>query len=112
MKRTTVLTAMVLGASMLTSEAMFAAPMAVHVPVNAMFGNVKTVKFSLHNNTKEDVKVKAGETEMTVQAGKTLDLKLPIGTKVVAQTESANYKVGEVVATAVDTLDGSTITLN
>ena len=37
MKRQSVVTAMVLGVSILTSEAMFAAPVAVHTPVHAMY---------------------------------------------------------------------------
>ena len=108
----TVVTAMVLGASILTGEAMYATPVAVYAPVNAMFGNVKTVKFSLHNNSKEVVKVKAGDTEMTLQPGKTVDVKLPLGTKVVAETESKNHHVGDVVATATQDLTYATVVLN
>jgi hypothetical protein len=102
-------TAMVLGASMLTGEGMYASPVAVRVPVDAMFGNVKTVKFSLHNNTADVVKVKVGDTERTLAPGKTVDLKLPVGAKVVAETESKNYHVGDVVATATQDLTYATV---
>jgi hypothetical protein len=112
MNRRSVVTAMVLGASMLTGEAMYATPVAVHAPVYAMFGNVKTVKFSLHNNSKEVVKVKAGETELTLQPGKTVDVKLPVGTKIVAQEQTQNYHAGDVLAVASQDLSDSTVTLN
>jgi hypothetical protein len=112
MNHRNVVTAMVLGASMLTGEAVYAAPVAVHVPVNAIFGNVKTVKFSLHNNSTDVVKVKAGDTEMTLAPGKTVDLKLPVGTKVLAETESKNYHVGDVVATATQDLTYATVVMN
>jgi hypothetical protein len=112
MNRHAVLAVMVLGASMLAGEAMYATPVAVHAPVHAMLGKVKTVKFSLQNKSKEVVKVKAGETEMTLAPGKTVDLKLSVGTKVVAETESENYHVGDVVATATQDLTYVTVILN
>ncbi len=69
MKRLSVVTAMVLGVSILTSEAMFAAPLAVHTPVHAMFSKDKLVKFNLRNATDAPIKVKAGDTDDDVAAG-------------------------------------------
>jgi hypothetical protein len=107
-----VVTAMVLGASMLTGEAMYAAPVAVHAPVYAMYGNVKTVKFTLHNNTNQVLKVKAGDTDLTLEPGKTVALKLAIGQKVVAAEQTQSHQAGEVLVVASDSLSDATIHLN
>ncbi len=69
MKRLSVVTAMALGVSLLASEAMYAAPVAVHSPVHAMFSREKVVKFSLHNSTNAPIKVKAGDLDVTVLTG-------------------------------------------
>jgi hypothetical protein len=107
-----VLTAMVLGASMLSVGAVYAAPVAGFAPFNAPSGKEKPVSLNFHNNTTEPIKIKAGASEMTVDPGKTVAVKLAVGEKVISQTDSPNYHVGDVLATAAKEFDNAVITLN
>ena len=64
MKRHSVITAMVLGVSILTTEAMYAAPVAIYSPMHAMYSTEKLVKFNVHNATNTPIKVKAGDADV------------------------------------------------
>jgi hypothetical protein len=112
MKRLSVMTAMVLGVSILTSEAMFAAPLAVHTPVHAMFSRDKLVKFNLHNGADAPIKVKAGDMDVTLPPGKDVPMKLPVGAKIVVEEASTHYTEGSVVTVVSSELSDSTIKLN
>ena len=112
MKRLSVVTAMVLGVSILSSEAMFAAPLAVHTPVHAMFGRDKLVKFNLHNSTDAPIKVKAGDAEVTLPPGKDVPVKLAVGAQIVVQEASTHYTQGNVVAVVSSALSDTTVKLN
>ena len=103
---------MVLGASLLTSEAMIAAPLAVHSPVHAMFSRDKLVKFNLHNSTDAPIKVKAGDAEMTLAPGADTPVKLAVGTKVVVEEATAHYAEGSVLAVVSSELSQATVRLN
>jgi hypothetical protein len=107
-----VLTAMVLGVSMLSVGAVYAAPVGAYAPANAASTKEKPVSLSFHNNTGEAIKIKAGASEMTVDPGKTVAVKLAVGEKVVAQSDSPNYHMGDVLATATKEFDNAVITLN
>lgn len=111
MNRRSVVIAMVVGVSMLTSEAMYAAPVAVHSPVYAMFSAQGLVKFSLHNETDTPIKVKAGDTEMTLAPGKIVPVKLPVGAKVVVLEASTHYAEGSVLTVVYQELSNSTLAL-
>jgi hypothetical protein len=116
MKNRFVVTAMVLGASMGMTGAMYAAPaklatMGTATNSRAMYGKEKMVSFSLHNGSAEVIKVKAGETEMTLEPGKTMAVKLPTGMQLIAEETSTHYAAGSVLAVVSDTLSDATITL-
>jgi len=112
MKRLSVVAAMVLGVSILSTEAMYAAPLAVHTPVHAMFSREKLVKFNLHNATSAPIKVKAGDVEMTLLPGTDTPVKLAVGTKVVVEEATARYSEGSVLAVASSELSDATVKLN
>ena len=103
---------MVLGVSILTSEAMFAAPLAVHTPVHAMFSKDKLVKFNLRNTTDAPIKVKAGDTDVTLLPGKDVPMTLPVGTKIVVQEASTHYTEGSLLTVVSSALNNSTVKLN
>jgi hypothetical protein len=112
MKRLSVITAMVLGVSILTTEAMYAAPMATYSPMHAMYSTEKLVKFNVHNATNTPIKVKAGDAEMTLPPGKDVPLKLPVGTKVVVQEASTHYTEGNVLTVVSSDMSEATLILN
>jgi cell shape-determining protein MreC len=103
---------MVMAASMFASEAVYAQPAGIHVPVNAMFFNhSKSVSFTMRNDSKEPIQVKVGEKEMTLAPGKPQDVKLEVGDKVVAVNSTANYPAGTVLAVVSSQLSDSTVVL-
>jgi hypothetical protein len=112
MKRHTVITAMVLGVSILTSEAMYAAPVAIYSPMHAMYSTEKLVKFNVRNATNAPIKVKAGDAEMTLPPGKDVPLKLPIGAKVVVEEASTHYAQGSVLTVVGAEISDATLILN
>lgn len=103
---------MVLGASLLMSEAMFAAPLAVHSPTHAMFNKEHLVKFKLHNASDAPIKVKAGEDEITLSPGQVLPVKVAVGQKVIVEQASAHFAAGSLLAVVGPELSDATLTLN
>lgn len=103
---------MVIGASLLASEAMYAAPVTLNVPVHAMFSTEKPVKVGLRNNTKQAIKVKAGDAEMTLQPGAEIVMKLHSGEKVVAENGTPTVAAGTVLAVISDALNNATLVIN
>ncbi len=96
-------------ASMFAAEAVYAAPATIPVPVHAMFSKTKLVKFNLRNDSAVSMKVKAGESSMTIDAGKSVQVQLPVGTKVVADGDTTTHKSGDVLAQVSTSLSGVTI---
>jgi hypothetical protein len=75
------------------------------------FANTKTVTFSLRNDSGAAMELKVGENVMTLDNGKTVKLKLPVGTRIFANTATANLKAGSLVEQVSKDLSDSTITL-
>ena len=73
---------------------------------------VKTVNFSLRNDSKMEMKVKVGENVIILQPGKAVPVKIPIGEEVVAVDASSNFPAGTVLAVAGSQLSDATIVLH
>jgi len=112
MKRQSAITAMVLGVSILTTEATYAMPVAVHAPVHAMYSSEKLVKFNLRNATDAPIKVKAGDAEITLPPGKDVPVKLPVGSKIVVEEASAHYPEGSIVTVVGAEINDATVVLH
>ena len=106
-----VISAMVLAASVVSTQAVYAASTSVHTPVNAIYSNAKMVKFTLRNDSSAPLKVKVGDTEMTLQQGKPVDVKLATGQQIIAVETTATNQAGAVLATAIPGLDGATVSV-
>src|ERR1700722_1902247 len=109
MNRRSVVVAVVIGASMLASEAMYAAPAAIHSPVHAMFGMDRLVKFNLRNTTDSPIKIKTGEMEMLLPPGKDVPVKLPVGVKIVVEEASTHFVAGSIILTVYEELGDTTV---
>ena len=111
MNRRLVVSAMALAVSMLGTQAVYAAPAHVGSPLHAFVGaKVKLVKFSVRNDSGAPMKLKAGENEVAIEAGKTADMKLAEGTQIVT-VEASNHEAGSVIATVSSSLAGNTLVL-
>jgi hypothetical protein len=98
-------------ACLLASQAIYASPVNMVTPVNAMFSRSKTVKFQLHNASAAEMDFKAGDTALTLKAGETIKLDLPVGTRIVTTTASDVHPAGTVVLEVASGFSGSTVTL-
>ena len=74
MNRRSVFGVMVMAATLVSAQAVYAAPTAVHSPVNAIYANAKLVKFTLRNDSSAPLKLKVGDNEMTLLPGKPVDV--------------------------------------
>ena len=104
----------VLAASMVavfTSVAptLHASPVNTMSPVHALFGNPKTVKLTLRNDTGAPLEIRAGETVMTIAAGKTMAVSLPAGTRITTNTATKGHVAGDLLVQVSSSLSGATV---
>ena len=69
-----------------------------HPPMHAMFSKgQKTIKINLRNNTGAPFELKIGDKVSSLHEGEAMDFKLPIGSRVLANTETEHHKVGDLI---------------
>ena len=114
MIRRVVASTMVLAGVLLAGESVYAAPInAVDVPVHAKIGKAKgTVNLRVRNESKEPLVVKAGDTEMTLEPGKPVQLSMKVGETITVARGTQSYSEGMVLATINQEMKNSTITLH
>lgn len=97
--------------ALVAAPAVHASPLSIKNPVHAMFSKDKTVEISFRNDTSAPLELKVGDNVMKVEAGKTLALHLPVGTKVVANTATPNLAAGALIAEVAGYLSGATLVI-
>jgi hypothetical protein len=104
--------------TMVAAVAMFAGPVAfASQPASnptlakVAYSKTKMVSFSLRNDTKDSVSVKAGDKDLTLQPGATVAVKLAEGTQIVATTATPNHQAGSVISVVTDQLSDNTLVL-
>lgn len=102
----------ILGVALVASPALFASPLHLVLPVHAAFGKTKTVKFDIRNSSATPVELRAGDKIQIIEAGKTITLSLPVGTRVVANKAAGTYTEGAVIAEVQPPLSGNTVVLH
>ena len=112
MKRNFVVGTMVVAAAMLAGPVAYA-EMSASTPTltNVAYTKAKLVSFSLRNDSKDPISVKAGDKDLTLEPGKTVAVKLPEGTEIVAMNSTANHAAGSVIAVVSPTLSDNTLAL-
>jgi hypothetical protein len=98
-------------ACLFASQAVYASPVSVLSPVNAMFARSKTIKFELRNASASPMELKAGDTVMTLKAGETLAVNLAPGTRIVTNLASSDHPAGTLVLEVSGSMNGTTVTL-
>ena len=99
-------------ACLFASQALYASPVSVLTPVNAMFARSKTIKFQLHNASASAMDLKAGDTVMTLKAGETISVTLAPGTRIVTNSANNDHPAGTVILEVSAEFNGSTITVH
>lgn len=111
MNRRNLIAVALAAASLVASPAVFASPVVTLSSVHAMFGRgkstkVKNVQLTLNNTSSTDRKVLAGDKELTVAAGTSVTLNLPVGTRI-----TANDAAKSLIVEVASRYNGTTITL-
>jgi len=83
----------------------------MHSPVHAMFAKSKTVNLALRNDSGSPLELKVGDKVMSLDAGKTVALKLPEGTRIVVNAAAPKHPAGELIAEASTDLDDTTVAI-
>ena len=76
-----------------------------------MYSHVKMVSFNVRNDSKEPIKVKAGDSEVTLEPGKVVPMKLEVGVKIVAEETTPTFAAGTVISVVSTDLADTTIAL-
>ena len=71
----------------------------------------QTVKVSLRNDSRSPMQLKVGEQVMSIDAGKTVAVKVPVGTRIVVNAATSTHQAGELIAEATPALDNSTVAI-
>jgi len=113
MKRHNLFTVAVVATSLLAAPAIYAAPASISSPVHAMFGKTKTntVKLNLRNDTTLSLQVLVGDKPMTLEPGKLVNLDVPVGTRIVANSATPNHAVGSLIEEVIKDHAGATIAI-
>ena len=113
MKHLNRLTIAVIATSLLAAPAVYAATVDVSTPVHAMFGKTKstTVKLNLRNDSGSAMEVKVGDKVMTLPPGKPVSLNLEVGTRIVANSATANHAEGSLIEEVISEHNGATIVI-
>lgn len=98
-------------AGVLLPAGVYAAPINVTPALHAMFAKSQNVKVSLRNDSGSKLELKVGEQLVSLEAGKAVSLKLPVGTKIVVNATSGKHQAGEVLTEATSAVDNSTVVI-
>ena len=80
-------------------------------PGHAMFAKTKTVKVALRNDSGSPLQLKVGDEIVSLDAGKSVALKLAVGTRIVVSAATDKHPAGELIAEASTSLDNTTLTI-
>src|ERR1700761_2561072 len=104
--------AVVASSFLAAAPAIYAAPAHLSSPVHAMFGKkMSTVTFSLRNDTGKEIEVSVGDNKMTLAPGKPISLSLPVGTRILAKSDTPQHPAGSVIAEVIAENNGATISI-
>ena len=109
MNRRSVMGVMVMAAALVSAQAMLAAPAAGVAFQPKVYGKVKLVKFTIRNDSGATLKVKAGDTAMTLEPGKPMNVALPEGAQIVATEAAPGHESGDVIVTVSSSYSGNTV---
>ena len=109
MKILSAVAAAILVASLGAAPAVYAA--SSNVPTRVAFVKTKTVKFALRNDSSSPMELKVGDQVMSLDPGKTIALKLDVGTRIVFNAATPKHPAGELIAQATTDLADTTVAI-
>ena len=95
--------------ALVSTPALHAAPTSIVSPIHAAFGKQKMVKISFFNDSGTPIELKIGDEIVKLDTGKTIDLHLAVGVRVLSNTATSKMTVGTVIAEVAPSLNGATL---
>jgi hypothetical protein len=83
----------------------------IPTPGHAMFAKTKTVKVALRNDSGSPLQLKVGDEIVSLNSGKSVALKLAVGTRIVVNATTDKHPAGELLAEVSASLDNTTLTI-
>jgi hypothetical protein len=112
MIRRSVLAASMVAVCALSVPTLHASSVNVATPVHALFANAKGVKLSVKNDSGVTIEIRAGESVMTLEAGKAMAVNLPVGTRVTTTTATKAHAAGDLLFEVSSSLSGATVRIS
>jgi len=111
--RRSLIAASMIAVSTLSTTALHASAFKFSHPT-AAFGSksTKDVQLSLRNTTGSAIELRAGDSVMKIEAGKTLSVNLPAGTRITVNAATSNHAAGDLLIQVSDALKGATIAIS
>ncbi|GGA67114.1 hypothetical protein GCM10011507_18300 [Edaphobacter acidisoli] len=111
MNRRYLIAVALVAASLVASPVVFASPIVGVSSLHAMFGRgktdkVKEVRLTLNNGSSTDRQVLAGDKALTIAAGTSVTLELPVGTRITTNDEAKSL-----ILEVASRYSGTTVTL-
>jgi hypothetical protein len=98
-------------AGFMASAAVYAAPTNVPSPVRIAYSKTQTVKVALRNDSGTQMQLKVGEQIVSLDPGKTVAVKIPVGTRIVVNAATPKHPAGELIAEVTTALDNATVAI-
>ncbi len=113
MNRRIITAAMAMSLSVFAAQGVFAAPPAPHSPSSSDKPvKVKTVSFTVRNDSAMTQTVKAGDQQFTIEPGKSATVKFPAGTQLTTVNGTTRIAAGSVLTTVTNELGGNTLVIS
>lgn len=95
----------------LPAQAVFASSTPERTTV-AYTGNQKMIKLSVRNTSSTPLDLKLGDQTVTIAPGKTMDLKLPVGTRITTASETPHTPAGTFILEVTPANSNSTVSIS
>ena len=103
--------ALIVATVAIPAQAVFASSTPERTTV-AYTGNQKGIKFSVRNNSSTPLDLKLGDQTVTIAPGKTMDLKLPAGTRITTASDTAKTPSGTFILEVSSSIQNSVVSIS
>jgi len=107
MKPTLLLALSFVVVSLPAAQQLHAAPRPSFVASSSQADHAKKVQMTLRNDSAAPMEFKVGDDVVALAPGKSVALKVPVGTRICANQTSATHQAGDLIAQVSKDLDGA-----
>lgn len=109
--RIRLVTAAIVVAGLSVPAAVYAAPVNRNVPMQVSFSKGKTVNVALKNASDTAMQLKIGDKIVSLDPGKSVAMKLEVGTRIEVGAAAGKHQAGELLAEVTSDLNNTTLTI-